>query len=465
MICAIIPTYNNAGTLADVIERTAHYIRDIIVVVDGSTDNTRDVLQAITIPITVVDIPQNKGKGYALKTGFHKAIELGFTHALTIDSDGQHYPEDIPSLLEVSRQQPLCYVVGTRNIQAENMPGKSTFANKFSNFWFTVQTGVHLPDTQTGMRIYPLQRLHGLSFLTSRYEAELELLVFAAWAGEKLVPVDIRVYYPNPEERVSHFRPAYDFTRISILNTILCFVAVIYGLPRRWWRSALYGPWFLFAWIVSLIFVSFAMLFRASNQTYRTFFHWCAKILMHTFPASPFHVMQKEKALPQDIPAVHIANHTSVFDILAAVSVHKNLTIISQKWVFSNPFFAPIARGAGFVPVTAGYEELLDILRTEVAKGNSILIYPEGTRSKKGVISRFHRGAFFLAEQLHLPIQPMIIEGTFHVMSKGELFIGKANVQLSFLDPIYLDDGTWGNTYQEATRHIHQLYKEQLTHY
>ena len=231
MICAIIPTYNNAGTLADVIERTAHYIRDIIVVVDGSTDNTRDVLQAITIPITVVDIPQNKGKGYALKTGFHKAIKLGFTHALTIDSDGQHYPEDIPSLLEVSRQQPLCYVVGTRNIQAENMPGKSTFANKFSNFWFTVQTGVHLPDTQTGMRIYPLQRLHGLSFLTSRYEAELELLVFAAWAGEKLVPVDIRVYYPNPEERVSHFRPAYDFTRISILNTILCFGALLVGLP------------------------------------------------------------------------------------------------------------------------------------------------------------------------------------------------------------------------------------------
>lgn len=103
------------------------------------------------------------------------------------------------------------------------MPGTNTFANKFSNFWFAVQTGIRLPDTQTGMRIYPLQRLHGLSLLTSRYEAELELLVFAAWSNEKIIPVPVRVYYPSAEERISHFRPAYDFTRISILNTFLCF--------------------------------------------------------------------------------------------------------------------------------------------------------------------------------------------------------------------------------------------------
>ena len=237
MICALIPTYNNADTLSDVLSRTAKFIQDIIVVVDGSTDSTREVLKNSDIPLTIIDLPVNRGKGYALKTGLKKAKEMGFTQALTLDSDGQHLPEDIPLLLEAGRKQPDAFVIGSRNIEAENMPGKSTFANKFSNFWFAVQTGLRLNDTQTGMRIYPLQRLHGLGFLTSRYEAELELLVFAAWAGESIVSVPIHVYYPPAEKRVSHFRPAYDFTRISILNTLLCVLAFVYGWPRTLFRK------------------------------------------------------------------------------------------------------------------------------------------------------------------------------------------------------------------------------------
>lgn len=233
MICAIIPTYNNAGTLADVIHRTAQYISDIIVVVDGSTDQTMQVLESLKAPVTVVHYTTNRGKGYALKQGFRKALEMGFSHALTIDSDGQHFPEDIPALLAVSEQQPDAFVVGNRNMAADNMPRKNTFANKFSNFWFTIQTGIRLPDTQSGMRVYPLKHLHGLGMLTSRYEAELELLVFAAWTGASVVSTPIHVYYPPEEERISHFRPAYDFTRISILNTILCIMAILYGWPRR----------------------------------------------------------------------------------------------------------------------------------------------------------------------------------------------------------------------------------------
>ena len=146
MICAIIPTYNNASTLGDIILRTARYIRDIIVVVDGATDTTHDVLRAIEIPITIIDLPQNGGKGHALKAGFRKAIEMGFTHALTIDSDGQHFPEDIPALLTVSQQQPNCFIVGSRDIQAANMPGTNTFANIFSNFWADRYPSAGHPD-------------------------------------------------------------------------------------------------------------------------------------------------------------------------------------------------------------------------------------------------------------------------------------------------------------------------------
>ena len=112
------------------------------------------------------------------------------------------------------------------------MPAGNTFANKFSNFWFKVQTCKSLPDTQTGYRLYPLKQMGTMWWVTSRYEAELEMLVFAAWHGIKLVPVSINVYYPPVGERVSHFRPGMDFFRISVLNTVLCVLAVLYGGPR-----------------------------------------------------------------------------------------------------------------------------------------------------------------------------------------------------------------------------------------
>jgi len=171
-----------------------------------------------------------------LKQGFRRAKERGFDYALTIDADGQHYPADIPALLAALATHTGALVVGSRDLAADNMPEGNTFANRFSNFWFKVETGQSLPDTQTGLRVYPLQRLSGWRLMSSRYEAEFALLVFAAWAGVELVPVNVRVYYPPAEERVSHFRPYADFARISAMNTLLCFGAVVYGYPRRFFR-------------------------------------------------------------------------------------------------------------------------------------------------------------------------------------------------------------------------------------
>ena len=228
-----MPTYNNGSTLRDVVERTLTFCQDVIVVNDGCTDTSVEILASFGKKITVIDYGKNRGKGYALKKGLEKALELNFDYAITIDSDGQHYPEDIPLFINVLQQHPNALIVGSRNLNQENMPGGNTFANKFSNFWFKIQTGVYLPDTQTGYRLYPLKNLPNLSFLTSRYEAELELLVGAAWRGTDLLPIKINVFYPKSEERVTHFRPFWDFFRISVLNTVLCFVAVFYGLPSR----------------------------------------------------------------------------------------------------------------------------------------------------------------------------------------------------------------------------------------
>lgn len=237
-ICVVMPTYNNDGTLRDVVERVMQFCNDVIVVNDGCTDTSADVLASFGDKITVVAYGKNRGKGYALKKGLEKAKALGFVFAITIDSDGQHYPEDIPLFINALKQHPNALIIGSRNLNEENMPGKNTFANKFSNFWFKIQTGVKLPDTQTGYRLYPLNNLPNLNLLTSRYEAELELLVGSAWRGVDLIPIKINVFYPKAEERVTHFRPFWDFFRISVLNTFLCIMAVFYGLPSRLIRRA-----------------------------------------------------------------------------------------------------------------------------------------------------------------------------------------------------------------------------------
>jgi len=227
--CAVIPTYNNARTVADIVRRTLAVCPQVIVVNDGSTDDTLAVLEPLRESIELITYVRNRGKGHALRLGLEAARRAGYDYAVTLDSDGQHHPEEIP-LLTAAAKDDNTFVVGSRNIQADGMPVGNTFANRFSNFWFRLQTGIRLPDTQTGFRLYPLHHLPCLALLTARYESELELLVFSAWRGVNLVPVGISVSYPD--DRVTHFRPFRDFLRISLLNSLLCLLALLYGYPR-----------------------------------------------------------------------------------------------------------------------------------------------------------------------------------------------------------------------------------------
>lgn len=228
----LMPTYNNASTLLQVIAAVRRFADDILVVNDGSTDETAALL-ASQPDVHVIAYERNRGKGYALKTGLREAARLGYAYAITIDSDGQHYADDIAVFVEAAEQSPNTLFVGARNLQADNMPSKNTFANKFSNFWYWAETGIKLTDTQSGFRLYPLAGLADTHFITSRYEFEVEVLVRAAWKGIKVANVPIKVYYPLADERVSHFRPARDFTRISILNTYLVLVALLVYYPWR----------------------------------------------------------------------------------------------------------------------------------------------------------------------------------------------------------------------------------------
>lgn len=232
----VIPTYNNGGTLAQVLTDVLAYSFPVIVVNDGSTDQTAEVLKGFP-GIRVISYPSNRGKGYALNTGLKAAIEAGYRYAITLDSDGQHYADDIPVFLKEIEQHPDSLLIGARNLASDNMPGKNTFANKFSNFWFTLETGIRLADTQSGYRLYPLHKLKNMHLFTTKYEYELEIIVQAAWRNIRVANVPVKVYYPPAGERVSHFRPLQDFTRISLLNSVLVTIALLWYWPWKCVRS------------------------------------------------------------------------------------------------------------------------------------------------------------------------------------------------------------------------------------
>ncbi|MDD4848642.1 MAG: glycosyltransferase family 2 protein [Bacteroidales bacterium] len=230
-ICLLIPTYNNESSIGEVVAIALSYCNDIIVVNDGATDKTPEIIAGFSNNIVAIGYTKNRGKGFALKTGFEEARRRGFRYVITMDSDGQHFANDLPKFVQTITQHPDCLIIGSRSFSNPNMPHGNTFANRFSNFWFTVQTGLKLPDTQTGFRLYPLQKMKKMGSFTHRYEAELELLVRCAWRAIPIIPIDIEVYYPPQNERISHFRPKKDFARISVLNTVLCFVSIFYGYP------------------------------------------------------------------------------------------------------------------------------------------------------------------------------------------------------------------------------------------
>lgn len=456
--CALIPTYNNVGTVADVVKQVLQYL-PVIVVVDGATDGSLEAVQAIEDErLHIVYYSTNRGKGYALKRGFREARTLGFTHALTIDSDGQHYPDDIPAMLRLSAIRPEAIIIGNRGTTHVNKPRSSTFANRFSNFWFKVQTGMALPDTQTGFRIYPLDNLRGEWCMTHRYEAELVVLVCSAWASVPILPVPIRVYYPPQEERVSYFRPVRDFARISLLNTILCVMALIYGLPRRYFRTVYFSIIFaLFAIGCNIVLWGYYLFARNKIMThYRHGLGVGCRFLLGTAP----HAALRIDTLPVATPEIIIVNHTSLLDIPMLFALGDHFVIVGKTHVTHNVFYGLISRAVGIVTIEEGVDDIVPGIQRYVEKGYSVAIFPEGTRTIDGEVGRFHRGAFYMAEQMHLPIRPIVLRGLWQALSKQPFFVGKPREIRAAVKPLIMpDDTTYGKTYQERTKNIRHLYQ------
>ena len=471
-ICVVIPTYNNDTTIKTVVEKSLLYCDDVIVVTDGCTDRTTDIFDTID-GITIVSYQQNRGKGYALKMGFRKALEMGFSYAITLDGDGQHYPEDIPLFLKANQEHPQSLIIGSRQLEGVDRSKGSSFANKFSNFWFYVQTGRALPDTQTGYRLYPLRRLYGLSLLTSRYEAELELLVFASWHGVKLVPIPVQVYYPPRNERVSHFRPGKDFARISVLNTVLCFLAVVYGLPLRLWRTLMtflrtaYSLLF-FLFFTLVVFTPFVWIYtkvgkmteRRRYRLHQLIYHASRFVMIHHgIPGTKY-----EYKVPEGIdfnkPRIIICNHQSHLDLMCQLVFTPKIVFLTNAWVWDNPFYGSLIRNAEYLPVREGLDEIMPHLRSLIERGYSIAVYPEGTRSKDCRIGRFHQGAFYIAREFGLEILPMILYGPGKILPKTGWHLHKGNFFVEVDKPLTQEELSAMGDLKQQTSAMRKHYKE-----
>lgn len=219
-IWCVIPVYNNRETVKDVVVLCLSILRNVVVVDDGSTDTDVKTLLA-GLDAVVLRHDGNMGKGQAILTASKYIEKNGGLYMVTIDADGQHYPEEIGKFIPLISEEEPSIIIGSRNFDTENVPGSSRFGRSFANFWLRVETGLVIDDCQSGFRAYPVRHLNRLRFKGSRYDFEAEVLAKAAWAGLKLRTVPINVRYPKPDERVSSFRPFLDNLRLTRIHAML----------------------------------------------------------------------------------------------------------------------------------------------------------------------------------------------------------------------------------------------------
>jgi len=231
----VIPVYNHARNIEGVARRALKLGFPVVVVDDGSTDATSDILRRVP-GLVRLRHAENAGKGAALMTGFEAAAELA-DWAITIDADGQHRPEEAARLAAAALDGPRAIVVGCREgMIGRHVPWTSRFGRGFSNFWVWASGGGRRIDSQSGFRTYPLPEVFALNVKARRFQFEVEVLAKAGWQGLPVREVPVSVDYHPGAPRISHFRPFVDFCRNTSTFSRLIFQRVVVprAIRRRW---------------------------------------------------------------------------------------------------------------------------------------------------------------------------------------------------------------------------------------
>lgn len=219
-VYCVIPVYNNAATIKDIVNKSFKYVKNILVVDDGSTDADLTLLLKDT-GAEIICHDKNKGKGAALLTAVNYLKEKRVCSMITMDGDGQHLPEDLPFFIDAVEKEPQCIYVGVRDFEQPFVPGSSRFGRKFSNMWFKVETGRDCRDTQSGFRAYPVDLIPQLNLHGMFYDFEIEVITRASWAGVLIKEISVHVVYDPSETRISHLHRFKDYWRISLMHTRL----------------------------------------------------------------------------------------------------------------------------------------------------------------------------------------------------------------------------------------------------
>jgi 1-acyl-sn-glycerol-3-phosphate acyltransferase len=232
------------------------------------------------------------------------------------------------------------------------------------------------------------------------------------------------------------------------------------GLLQSVWAFA----WFTFG-CFTLIPMGFVIikLLPIPKKTRLKIFHAIRNAYTRSMIFVHFHVRKKYiNDLNEQLekPAVIVTNHHSVIDSLLMQSLNPKLILMVNDWVWDSPFMGPIVRMGGFIPKSAGYEENLDKIRQLFADGYSLGIFPEGSRSETPKIGRFHKGAFYIADKLHVDIVPIIFHGTAFVQGKDDNFLLKpGRITVKYLPRISADDRSFGDNYTDKTKNISRYFK------